>query len=55
LKAITGPQGAVGDDYGTGFNSEKKCVFFYTTRKLNEREDLTIIIGFPKGICKRTN
>lgn len=51
LKAFTGPQGAVGDDYEAGFNSEKN-VFFYTTRKLYEREGLTIVVGFQKGIVK---
>ena len=47
--AYTGPQGARGQDFETGHDSEGNIVF-RTTRALMPGEGLTIAVSWPKGI-----
>ena len=48
LVAYTGPQDAKGTDYTSEVDSSGHAAFA-TTRRLGEREGLTIVVGWPKG------
>ena len=49
LEAYTGPQGAKGRAYTAKSEGPSKAAF-ETTTKLAQREGLTIVVSFPKGI-----
>ena len=51
-EAYTGPQGSQGRDFETS-TGPLRSVEFRTTRTLNAREGLTIVVAWPKGICSR--
>ncbi len=51
LDGYTGPMGAKGKNYTTAATSDGKAVF-QTTRRLNAREGLTIVVSWPKGFVR---
>lgn len=50
-EAYTGPQGAKGKDFTAGRDDQGRAVFA-TTRSLNPREGLTIVVTWPKGFVR---
>jgi len=48
LAGYSGPSGSRGKNFTAGFNSAGKP-FFETTKLLQAREGLTIVVGWPKG------
>ncbi len=51
LEGYTGPMGARGQNYAATVTPDGKAVF-KTTRRLNAREGLTIVVGWPKGFVR---
>ena len=51
LEGYTGPMGAKGQNYTASVLPDGKAVF-KTTRRLNAREGLTIVVGWPKGFVR---
>lgn len=51
LEGYTGPMGATGRYYSAAVIPDGKAVF-KTTRRLNAREGLTIVVGWPKGFVQ---
>ena len=51
LDAYTGPEDAQGTDYRVERISDQH-VRFETTRALRQREGLTVVVGFPKGLVR---
>lgn len=51
LEGYTGPMGARGQNYTAAVTPDGKAVF-KTTRRLNAREGLTIVVSWPKGYVR---
>ncbi len=51
-EAYTGPQGAKGRRYTASVDASSHAQF-ETTAKLGQREGLTIVVGFPKGLVAK--
>ncbi|MFH1921579.1 MAG: DUF2207 domain-containing protein, partial [Planctomycetota bacterium] len=51
LEGYTGPMGARGQNFTAAVTPDGKAVF-KTTRRLNAREGLTIVAGWPKGFVR---
>jgi len=52
-KAITGRRGATGEDARFEMRDRGNVVVFETTRLLNPREGMTVVVAFPKGYIDR--
>ena len=51
LDAYTGPEDAQGTDFQAETISDRR-VRFETTRVMGQREGLTVVVGFPKGLVR---
>ena len=51
LEGYTGPMGAKGQNFTAAVTPDGKAVF-KTTRRLNAREGLTIVVSWPKGFVR---
>ena len=52
-KSYTGPQGSKEDNARSSVDEKEKKIRFETTRPLGDKEGLTIIVSFPKGIVSK--
>ena len=51
LEGYTGPMGAKGQNFTATVTPDGKA-FFKTTRRLNAREGLTVVVSWPKGVVQ---
>ena len=51
LEGYTGPMGARGQNFTAAVSPDGKA-FFKTTRRLNAREGLTVVVSWPKGVVQ---